>query len=94
MVVFRSPISNSLVQSGVHSKQIVLQSTPSQTIPVIATLIRVNEASDWNSSTKHFEWSGMAEGSWEGKARTQLLKKKNKHTAVSKSTDWLEIWYS
>ena len=23
-------------------------------------LVRVNEASDWNSLTKYFKWSGMA----------------------------------
>jgi len=29
-------------------------------IPVTATLVSVIEASHWNSSTKYFEWSGMA----------------------------------
>jgi len=32
--------------------------------------------------------------SWEGNEMKQSLSIKKKHTAVSKSTDWLEIWYS
>ena len=43
-------------------------------IPITAKLIRVNEASDWNSSTKLFEWCGMVEGSSQGKARFSCLK--------------------
>ena len=58
MLYFSRQISNSLVQSGVHSKQIEVPVTNS--IPVTATIIRVNEASDWNSSMRHLECSGMA----------------------------------
>ena len=36
-------------------------------IPVTAKLIRVNEASDWISLTKRFEYSGIAYGSWKEK---------------------------
>jgi len=43
---------------------------------------------------KHFECNGMTEGSWEGKARVGQLLKIKTNTTVSKSTDWLEIWYS
>jgi len=35
-------------------------------IPVTATLIRVNEASDWNSLSKHVEWSGIAKKEMNG----------------------------
>jgi len=35
-------------------------------IPVTATLIRVNEASDWNSSLNHIERSGMAKNEMNG----------------------------
>ena len=37
-------------------------------IPVTTMLIRVNEASDWNSSSKRFEWSGMAKKEMESVA--------------------------
>ena len=43
-------------------------------IPVRATLIRVNEVSDWNSSMKHFEWSGMAKCFREGNEMSHLLR--------------------
>jgi len=62
-------ISNSLVQSGVHSKQIVIRSKSKQVvtnrIPITAMHFRVNEASlGWNSSSMHFEWSGMVRRKW------------------------------
>jgi len=37
-----------------------MKHTTTNMFPVTATLVRVNEALDWNSSTKHFKWSGMA----------------------------------
>ena len=65
-IVFQSPnkqffiSERSTQQANCYTKQAV-----TNRIPVTATLIRVNEASDWNSSSKHFECSGMA---WHGMA--------------------------
>ena len=76
---FRRQISNSVVQSGVHSKQLVIQSTPSQTIPVTATLIIVNEASDWNSLMEHLEWRAWLNVSGQGNEMSQSLSIKKHH---------------
>jgi len=59
-VVFQTPnkqffsSERSTQQANSYTKQVL-----TNRIPVTAAIIRVNEASDWNSSTKHLEFSGM-----------------------------------
>ena len=53
MLLFSS--ERSTQQENCYTKQ-----TGTNRIPVTATLVRVIEASDWNSSTKYFTLNGVA----------------------------------
>jgi len=73
-VIFQSP--NKQFFSSERSTQqanYYMKHTVTNRIPVTATLIRVNEALDWNLLTKHFEWRCMVNVSWEENETSQLL---------------------